>query len=149
MKRNLSLTASLFTFMMSTLLALGVVAQLQAQEKKVDPTGLWSWSMAGRQGGEPRKITLKLKLEGEKLTGVMTSPGRQGAEPRETPIENGKLKGDELSFTMTREFNNNRFVQKYVGKVAADTIKGKIEFERQGETQSREWEAKRAPAAKP
>ncbi|MBM3883915.1 MAG: hypothetical protein FJ387_30135 [Verrucomicrobia bacterium] len=149
MKRNLSLTASLFTFMISTLLALGVVAQLQAQEKKVDPTGLWSWSMAGRQGGEPRKITLKLKLEGEKLTGVMTSPGRQGAEPRETPIENGKLKGDELSFTMTREFNNNRFVQKYVGKVAADTIKGKIEFERQGETQSREWEAKRAPAAKP
>jgi hypothetical protein len=34
-------------------------------------------------------------------------------------------------------------VWKYSGKVSADTIKGKIDSERNGEARSREWEAKR------
>jgi hypothetical protein len=33
---------------------------------------------------------------------------------------------------------------KYTGKLSADTITGKIAFERDGQTQSRDWEAKRA-----
>ena len=33
---------------------------------------------------------------------------------------------------------------KYTGKVSGDTIKGKTERERDGQTQSRDWEAKRA-----
>jgi hypothetical protein len=32
---------------------------------------------------------------------------------------------------------------KYKGKVSRETIKGTIEFERDGQTQSRDWEAKR------
>jgi hypothetical protein len=47
---------------------------------------------------------------------------------------------------VTREFNGNKMVQNYTGKVSADTIKGKIEFERNGEKQSRDWEANRAEA---
>src|SRR5690242_7296585 len=34
------------------------------------------------------------------------------------------------------------FTTKYDGKVTGDTIKGKMEFERDGETRSRDWEAK-------
>jgi hypothetical protein len=37
---------------------------------------------------------------------------------------------------------------KYNGKITTDAIKGKTEFERNGETQSRDWEAKRATEAK-
>jgi hypothetical protein len=44
---------------------------------------------------------------------------------------------------VVREFNGNKFTIKYSGTVSGDTIKGKSEFERDGETQSREWEAKR------
>jgi hypothetical protein len=36
---------------------------------------------------------------------------------------------------------------KYAGKLAGDSIKGKMEFERDGETSSREWEAKRQMAS--
>ena len=54
--------------------------------KKADPTGTWTWTAQGRNGGEAREITLKLKLEGEKLTGAMS--GRQG---NDTPITNGKI----------------------------------------------------------
>jgi hypothetical protein len=123
------------------LLALGAIAQ--AQDKKVDPTGTWSWTRPGRNGGPEMKLTLKLKLEGEKVTGKVTSPGRQGGDPVETDIKDGKIKGDEVSFTVTREFNGNTMTQKYSGKVTADTIKGKIESERNGQPQSRDWEAKR------
>jgi hypothetical protein len=127
------------------ILALLAAGPIQAQEKKIDPTGDWTWTFAGRDGGEGRKTTLKLKLEGEKVTGKMITPGRQGGEPRETEIQEAKLTGDELTFKITREFGGNSFTQTYTGKISGDTIKGKIEFERGGETRSRDWEAKREP----
>ncbi|MCX6925019.1 MAG: hypothetical protein NT154_17675 [Verrucomicrobia bacterium] len=105
-------------------------------------TGTWSWTRQGRNGGADVKITLKLKAEGEKLTGTLSSPGRNG-DTTETAIGDGIAKGDEISFTVTRERNGNKMVTKYNGKVTANAIKGKIESERNGETQSRDWEAKR------
>jgi hypothetical protein len=107
-----------------------------------DASGTWTWSTPGRNGGEPRKSTLKLKVDGDKLTGTLSMPGRQGAAV-DTNIEDGKVKGDEISFTVTREFNNNKMVAKYNGKLSGDSIKGKIESDRGGQTQSRDWEAKR------
>lgn len=129
-------------------LLVGALPQLQA----ADASGTWSWTMQRRGGtgggGEERKITLALKVEGEKLTGKMTSPGRQGGDPRVTEITDGKVKGDEISFTIKREFNGNSMVTKYSGKVTGDTIKGKIAFERGGQTMERDWEAKREAAKK-
>ena len=133
--------AALLKIVTCAILALGAVAQ--AQDKKVDPTGTWTWTTPGRNGGPDRKSTLKLKLEGTTLTGTLTAPGRQGGQSTDTAIADAKLKGEEISFTVTREFGGNKFTQKYNGKVSADSIKGKIEFERNGEAQSRDWEAKR------
>ena len=118
-----------------------------ADAAKVDPSGKWTWTMPGRNGGPDRTTTLTLKVEGEKVTGKVASPGREGAV-METDIADGKLAGDTLTFTVTREWNGNKFVSKYNGKVSADAIKGKIESERNGETMSRDWEAKREAAKK-
>jgi len=149
MHRKNHLVASLITAAACALLALTAVTQAQAQDKKADPTGTWTWSMQGRQGGTPRVSTLKLKADGEKLTGTLSTPaGRQGGEARETAIKDGKVKGDEISFSVTREFNGNTMTSKYNGKVSGDAIKGKMEFERNGETQSRDWEAKRVTEKK-
>ena len=90
-------------------------------------------------GEQKREQTLKLKLDGDKLTGAMV-----GRENRETPIEEGKFKDGELSFKVIRERQGQKFTIKYMGKVSGDTIKGKTEFQREGNTQSRDWEAKRA-----
>jgi hypothetical protein len=49
---------------------------------------------------------------------------------------------------VTREFNGNKVVMKYSGKVSGDTIKGKSESQRDGQPQTRDWVAKRDPAAK-
>jgi hypothetical protein len=133
---------SLLKLFSCAVLALGAVIQAEAADKKNDPTGTWTWTTPGRNGGPDRKSTLKLKLDGDKVTGTLSAPGRQG-QTSEVNIEEGKLNGEDLSFNVTREFNQNKFTQKYHGKVSGDTIKGKVEFERNGEAQSRDWEAKR------
>jgi hypothetical protein len=120
-------------------LALGFAAK--AEDKKADPTGTWKWSSTG-QNGQTRESTLTLKLDGDKLTGALS--GRNG----DTAIANATLKDEEISFEVTREFNGNKVTSKYNGKLSGDTIKGKIESTRNGEAQSRDWEAKRE-AAKP
>lgn len=105
----------------------------------VNPTGTWKWSVTF--GDQTREFTLKLKLDGDKLTGTMT-----GRNNEETPIEDASYKDGEVSFKVTRERNGQKFVIKYKGKVSADTIKGKSEFDRNGEKQERDWEAKREKA---
>lgn len=124
------------TFQLAICLLFVTASALSAADKKADPTGTWKWSFTG-QNGQTRETTLKLKLDGEKLSGSVT--GRNG----DTAIDDAKIKGDEISFAVTREFNGNKFTAKYNGKLAGDTIKGKIETERDGETRSRDWEAKR------
>src|SRR5437764_8512656 len=101
-----------------------------------DPTGTWKWTV--ERNGNVRETTLKLKVEAGKLTGTIS-----GRDNTETPIDEGKVDGDEISFKVTREFNGNKIVQSYKGKLSGDTLKGKIESERDGQTQSRDWEAKK------
>ena len=144
---SLNKIASLPAFALTAILALGFLAEAKAADKSTDVAGTWTWTMKGRQGGPDRKMTLKLKTEGDKVTGKLNSPGRDGQD-RETEIKDGKLKGDEISFTVSREMNGNTIVTKYNGKVSADTIKGKMEFERNGEPVSRDWEAKRGSDTK-
>ena len=122
-------------------LALGFTTTTQAQDKKIDVTGTWKTSFTN-QNGQVRESTFKLKAEGEKLTGTIS--GRRN----DTAIEEGKLKGDEISFQVTREFNGNKMVTKYTGKVTGDTIKGKSETQRNGQPRSREFTLKKEPAAK-
>ena len=124
------------------MLVLGGAAQTQAADAKANVAGNWTWSTPGRDGGPERKSTLTLKVEGDKVTGKIAAPGRDGA-PMETVIEDAKVDGATVTFKVTRTFGENKMVQKFNGKLEGDSIKGKIEFERNGEAQSRDWEAKR------
>ena len=145
MKSTQNALISLIKVVACAILALGALAQ--AQDKKADPTGTWTWSQPGRNGGPERKSTLKLKLEGDKVTGTLTAPGR-GGESSDVAVSEGKLKGDEISFNVTREFGGNKVTAKYSGKISGDSIKGKVETDRNGQTQSRDWEAKRGTEKK-
>jgi hypothetical protein len=113
----------------------GLTAPVQGADKP-NPTGTWKWEVSFNN--RKFEVTLKLKLEGDKLTGVL--PGRQG---RETKIEDGTFKDGTVSFKVTREREGQKFTSTYSGKVTGDTIKGKIESERNGQKRSRDWEAKR------
>jgi hypothetical protein len=126
------------------LLVAGISSARAADEKKADPTGTWAWTTQGRNGGEGREVSIKLKMEDGKLVGTMSGGGRRGGDAAaETKLQNVKMTGDEISFDVTREFNGNSFTSKYKGKVAGDTITGKIARERNGETRETDWTAKR------
>ncbi len=103
---------------------------------KPDPTGTWKWSVTfNNQTFEP---TLKLKLDGDKLSGTMSNRDNQ-----ETAIDDAKFKDGEVSFSVTRERNGTKRTTKYKGKLDGDTIKGKSERERNGQNMETDWEAKR------
>jgi opacity protein-like surface antigen len=112
------------------LIGLGVA---QAADKP-NPTGTWKFTV--KMGNNTRDVTVKLKLDGDKLTGAM--PGRNN---QETAIEEGTFKDGEVSFKITRDRNGTKTVTTYTGKVDGDTIKGKI---KRGDMEPTEWEAKRS-----
>jgi len=116
-------------------LALMFVIGTAATARAADATGTWKWTT--EFNGNKVESTLKLKQEGEKLTGSVKR------NDNETDIEDGKVAGDMVTFKVTREVNGNKFVINYQGKLSADTIKGDIKFERDGETRNFDWEAKR------
>jgi hypothetical protein len=112
----------------------GLMGVARADDKK-GPTGTWKWEI--ERNGNKVPVTLKLKAEGDKLTGSM--PGRNN---QETKIEDGTFKDGAVTFKVTRERNGNKTVTKYTGKIDGDTMKLKIE--REGGNQPTEVEAKRS-----
>jgi hypothetical protein len=120
-------------------LALTLAFTAGAADKKSDIAGTWKSSFTNQQSGRVMESTFKLKAEGEKLTGTVS--GRNN----DTAIEDGKIKADEVSFQVTREFNGNKVTIKYSGKLDGDTIKGSSERPGQdgGDPVKRDWEAKR------
>ena len=85
-----------------------------------DVTGKWTGTIETPNGS--REVNLNLKADGAKLTGTIS--GRSG----DTEIQDGKVDGDNVSFTVIRNFNGNEFKQHYVGKAAGDTITFKLQM---------------------
>ena len=86
---------------MRALLALGLVIGLTGlatadDKKKGDPTGTWKWTVE-RMGNKVEQ-TLKLKMDGDKLTGALV-----GRNNMETKIEDATMKDGEVTFNVTRE----------------------------------------------
>lgn len=104
---------------------LGLLVCFAALVLAADPSGKWTYETQGRNG--PQTVTLTLKASGDSLTGSM-SGGRGGP----VDISDGKVNGDNISFSVVREFNGNQFTTKYSGKVSGDTIELTIEGPRGG-----------------
>jgi hypothetical protein len=103
-----------------------------------DATGKWTAEMPGRDGNT-MTMTMNLKVDGSAVTGTVS--GRRG----ETPISEGKVDGDTVSFDVVREFNGNKMTTHYVGKLDGDTIHFTTKSEGgMGDGQEHKVDAKRA-----
>jgi hypothetical protein len=122
--------------MLAAVMAWGWTACAEDKKAPVDVNGTWSWTYKTRDG-EDAEAKLKLKQDGDKVTGTYIARAGQ-----EDPVENGKLKGDELTFDVNRVVNGQKMKFEYKGKVAGDTITGKITFGRDRPL-PHDWEAKR------
>jgi autotransporter translocation and assembly factor TamB len=101
-----------------------------------DVNGKWVAQVPGREG-QTRETTFTFKVEGGKLTGTVS--GRQG----DTPISDGKIDGDNISFSRTINAGGNSIKVNYKGKVSGDEIKFTVTREG-GEGQPQEFTAKRS-----
>ncbi|MDQ1469184.1 MAG: hypothetical protein QOJ99_664 [Bryobacterales bacterium] len=84
-----------------------------------DVTGKWTAESPGRNG-TPQVTTFEFKPEGAKLEGSVTST--RGGNPMTTPITDGKVDGDTISFSQTLTMQGNEVKLTYTGKVKGDTI---------------------------
>ncbi len=72
--------------------------------------------------GQTRTSLFTFKVEGDKLTGTVSSP--RG----DAPIQEGKVSGDEVSFVVVREFGGNEVRINYKGKVSGNELKLTVDF---------------------
>lgn len=112
-----------------------LVTLLAAVALAADVTGTWKAQVPGREGAT-MEMTFNFKVEGETLTGSISSA--RG----ETPISNGKVSGDDLSFTVVMSFGGNEIKMLYKGKVSGNEIK--FTSQREGSDRVREFVAKKS-----
>ena len=101
-----------------------------------DVTGNWKATAEGPNGSLER--TFVFKVEGNKLTGETTSQ-MMG----KSTIMDGKVDGDDLSFTITVKFQDNEVKLTYKGKVSASGNEITLTSAGIGPT-TLEWHAKRS-----
>ena len=111
------------------------LALLLAVAVAADISGKWTGDVPGR-GGATAPATFTFKVDGGKLTGSMTGP--QG----DVPLQEGKVTGDQISFSTTLDFGGNSVKLLYKGTVGGDQIK--MTREREGSGQPREFTIKRS-----
>lgn len=97
-----------------------------------DFTGTWKGTAEGPNGTLER--TFVFKQDGNKLTGKTVS-NMFG----ESAIQNGKVDGESISFTITVKFQDNEMQVNYKGKLQGDVLKMTAE----AGGNSFEWTAKR------
>ncbi|MEQ2009936.1 MAG: hypothetical protein ABMA26_24380 [Limisphaerales bacterium] len=103
-------------------------------------TGKWTYTLEVSLDTS-LDFTAEFKQDGEKVTGHVT------VQEMKTEIEKGKLKDGQLTFEIPREYGGVKFMSRYSGKLAGDTIKGKILSGTAPVERTYEWSAKREKTA--
>jgi hypothetical protein len=111
------------------------LALLLAVAMAADISGKWTGDMPGR-GGDTAPTTFTFKVDGEKLTGSVA--GAQG----DMPIQEGKIAGNQISFSTTFDAGGNSIKILYRGTLSGDQMK--MTRERDGSGQPREFTIKRS-----
>jgi hypothetical protein len=105
--------------MKRTLLAFTALLCFTLVAAAADVTGKWTAEAPGRNG-TPQVTTFEFKAAGPKLEGTVTST--RGGNPTTTPITDGKVDGDTITFAQTVTMQGNEVKMTYTGKVKGDTI---------------------------
>ena len=86
-----------------------------------DISGKWTAETPGRNGGAPRVTTFTFKVDGAKLTGNISRPGR-GGDPMVSEISDGTVDAKTVSFTTKTQMGDNTMVTTYKGIINGDSI---------------------------
>jgi hypothetical protein len=116
------------------LILMGMLLLMAAIMPAADVTGTWAGSFKYNDQDVPVKLAMKGDAE---VTG--TVDGMPGGT---TPIKDGKLEGDNVTFWITIDFQGSPVKLVYKGKVAGDEIK--FEFGTEDGSWGTQFTAKKA-----
>jgi len=112
-------------------------AETGKKNETVDPSGTWRLEFDWR--GQQIKDAYRLALGKDgRVTGKLHR-GKQSFE-----IKNGKIKGDELSFVISGDFQGTEWVTNYVGKIAGDKLTGTVSLTYGDNSYDFPWTPKRS-----
>ena len=86
---------------------------------------LWAADVTGKWNAESDNgpsWVFNLKSEGGKVTGTM-----QGSDGKERPISEGKLEGNDISFSVDSEYQGNPITLVFKGKVSGDEMQLRVD----------------------
>ena len=123
------------------LAALAAVSCSQlAPSSAANAAGTWTWNYDG--AGQMVTHTYVIKQSGDTLTGTF----KDSFDDTAAEIKNGKIKGDQVSFTVARPFMDQGSMNfTFTGKLAGNTITGKAEWTMMDQPTTADWVAKRNP----
>jgi len=106
--------------MKGKILSVGVMVLLALTPAwAADIAGKWTAHVPGAQGQGDSDITLVFKVAEDKLTGTLNN----SVMPGDVEIKEGKISGDEISFSLARKIGENDMTVVWKGKIAGDEIK--------------------------
>lgn len=120
---------------------------VSADAKVVDPSGTWKWEVDF--GGNKIDNALRIEAKEGKLSGTLQSifenapPDAPAEMSAPVKIDEGKIEGDKISYSVTRSFNGNEFTVTYAGVVSGEEIEGTTAMNFGGEEREFPWSAKR------
>lgn len=120
---------------LSMLAVAALIALASVTTYAADVTGKWTAQVPGRDG-QVREQTFTFKVDGETLTGTVS--GMAG----DVEIKDGTAKGDDIAFSVVRSFQGQEMKFLYKGKVSGNEIKFTSTREG-GDAPPREFTAKR------
>ena len=126
---NQSVLAVLFTL----IFALSFTISASAQKSIAG-----EWDATFSTPGGPQALKLIFKVDGEKITGT-------AKRSRGDVAISGTIKGDDITFSYSIDYNGNPVTITFTGKVKGDTMGGSVSF---NDTAGDDWSAKRAAAPK-
>ena len=116
-------------------LLLTLMALFAFAASAADISGNWKGTAEGPNGAIERTFTFK--QDGAKLTGETNSQ-----YTGQSTINDGKVEGDTISFSINAKIQDNEMKLSYKGKISGDTIKLTSEFGGGGQTI--EWTLKKS-----
>ncbi len=106
--------------MRSKIISVGAIVLLALSPAwAADIAGKWVAHVPGAGGQGDSDITLVFKVDGEKLTGTINNT----QAPGDVELNDGKVSGDEISFSLIRKIGNNDMKVVWNGKISGDEIK--------------------------
>ena len=102
----------------------GLLLILAGMAFGADIDGTWTGTIQGPDGGQGFPISYTFKADGNTLTGSQPGmPGPDGTPAKPIQIKDGKINGNNISFSVVFDMMGQETKMDYKGVLSGDTLK--------------------------